>query len=113
MPMIGASAAVSGIMAGAIRFVFQPGEPLSGFSLHKGGHYHGPSLPLVATFRDRRTLRFILLWLAVNIVSGLFGTSTGLADGAIAWEAHLGGFVFGLLAFSLIDPPVRLATGVQ
>ena len=106
MPMIGASGAVSGIMAAAIRFVFQPGESLSGFSLNATGSYRAPALPLVQTFRDRRTLRFILLWLAINIVTGLAGLPLGLTEGSIAWEAHLGGFLIGLLAFSLIDPPL-------
>ena len=104
--MIGASGAVSGIMAAAIRFVFQPGESLSGFSLNATGSYRAPALPLVQTFRDRRTLRFILLWLAINIVTGLAGLPLGLTEGSIAWEAHLGGFLIGLLAFSLIDPPL-------
>ena len=106
MPMIGASGAVSGIMAAAIRFVFQPGESLSGFSLNAVGTYRAPALPLVQTFRDRRTLRFILLWLGINIATGLAGLPLGLTEGTIAWEAHLGGFLFGLLAFSWIDPPL-------
>jgi len=106
MPMIGASGAVSGIMAAAIRFVFQPGESLSGFSLNAVGTYRAPALPLVQTFRDPRTLRFILLWLAINITTGLAGLPLGLTEGTIAWEAHLGGFLFGLLAFSWIDPPL-------
>jgi len=106
MQMIGASGAVSGIMAAAIRFVFQPGESLSGFSLNAVGTYRAPALPLVQTFRDRRTLRFILLWLGINIATGLAGLPLGLTEGTIAWEAHLGGFLFGLLAFSWIDPPL-------
>ncbi len=111
MPMIGASGAVSGIMAAAIRFVFQPGESLSGFSLNAAGSYRAPALPLVQTFRDRRTLRFIILWLAINIATGLAGVPLGLTEGSIAWEAHLGGFLIGLLTFSLIDPPLQTIDG--
>ncbi len=107
MPVIGASGAVSGIMAAAIRFVFQPGESLSGFSLDASGTYHAPALPLVKTFRDRRTLRFILLWLAINIVTGLAGVPLGLGEGSIAWEAHVGGFITGLVVFSWVDPPMQ------
>jgi len=105
--MIGASGAVSGMMAAAIRFVFQPGESLSGFSLNAAGTYRAPALPLMQTFRDRRTLRFILLWLAINIATGLAGVPLGLTEGSIAWEAHLGGFLVGLLAFSFLDPPLE------
>ena len=106
-----ASGAVSGIMAAAIRFVFQPGESLSGFSLNAAGSYRAPALPLVQTFRDRRTLRFIILWLAINIATGLAGVPLGLTEGSIAWEAHLGGFLIGLLTFSLIDPPLQTIDG--
>ena len=106
MPVIGASGGVSGVMAGAIRFVFQPGETLSGFSLDRGGNYRAPALPLALTFRDRRTLRFILLWLAITIATGLVGIPLGFSDGSIAWEAHLGGFFTGLFVFSLVDVPV-------
>jgi len=106
MPVIGASGAVSGIMAAAIRFVFQPGESLSGFSLNAMGSYRAPALPLWQTFRDRRTLRFILLWLGINLATGLAGLPLGLSDGSIAWEAHLGGFITGLILFSWVDPPI-------
>ncbi|MEI6573890.1 MAG: rhomboid family intramembrane serine protease [Alphaproteobacteria bacterium] len=107
MPVIGASGAVSGIMAAAIRFVFQPGESLSGFSLDASGSYRAPALPLIKTFQDRRTLRFILLWLAINIVTGLAGVPLGLGEGSIAWEAHVGGFITGLIVFSWVDPPMQ------
>ena len=107
MPVIGASGAVSGIMAAAIRFVFQPGESLSGFSLDSSGAYRAQSLPLLRTFQDRRTLRFILLWLAINLLTGLAGIPLGLGEGSIAWEAHVGGFFTGLVVFSWIDPPIK------
>lgn len=107
MPVIGASGAVAGIMAAAIRFVFQPGESLSGFSLDASGSYRAPSLPLLKTFQDRRTLRFILLWLAINLLTGLAGIPLGLGEGSIAWEAHLGGFFTGLFVFSWIDLPIK------
>jgi membrane associated rhomboid family serine protease len=28
----------------------------------------------------------------------------GIVDASIAWEAHIGGFVVGLLLFPLLDP---------
>jgi membrane associated rhomboid family serine protease len=106
MPVIGASGAVSGIMAASVRFAFQPGESLSGFSLHASGSYRAPALPLLRTLRDKRTLRFILLWLGVNIITGLIGVPLGLTEGGIAWEAHIGGFLVGLLLFNFVDPPI-------
>jgi membrane associated rhomboid family serine protease len=45
------------------------------------------------------------VWFGLNIVFGLPAIGAGLgASGAIAWEAHVGGFITGLLLFSLFDP---------
>lgn len=108
IPLVGASGAIAGIMAGAVRFMFQPGEPLSGFAFPRGSAIRMPHMPLARLIRDPRPLRFILLWIAVNFLTGLAGSPFLDGVGSIAWEAHLGGFFAGLFAFSLIDPPVRL-----
>ncbi|MDB5509198.1 MAG: Rhomboid family protein [Hyphomicrobiales bacterium] len=109
-PVIGASAAVSGVMAASIRFVFQPGAPL-GQSLRLGpdenAAYRQPALPLSRVVRDRRALTFIIFWFAMNLIFGIGAQPLGLTDSGVAWEAHLGGFLAGLLCFSWLDPPVR------
>jgi membrane associated rhomboid family serine protease len=100
--MIGASAAVSGVMAGAIRFAFQRGGPI--FRSEDSAAYLVPAAPLSVALRDPRILVFLLAWFGLNL---LFGTaSIGLPGGeqSIAWQAHIGGFVAGLLLFSLFDP---------
>jgi membrane associated rhomboid family serine protease len=48
-------------------------------------------------------LTFLAVWFGLNLAFGLFGGGT-IASGAIAWEAHIGGFVTGLLLFSFFDP---------
>lgn len=113
VPLVGASGAIAGVMAGAVRFMFQPGEPLSGFAFPRDSAIRMPHMPLRLLVRDHRPLRFILLWIAVNAVTGLFGASFMGGSGTIAWEAHLGGFFAGLLAFSFLDPPVRLPDDEQ
>jgi membrane associated rhomboid family serine protease len=105
-PMIGASAAISGTMAAAMRFAFQPGGPLSGWNLHDDAAYRVPAASLLGTFRDPRILAFILVWFGINALFGLGGFP--LDNGrAVAWEAHIGGFVVGLLSFSAFDPVRR------
>ena len=47
---------------------------------------------------------FVVVWFGLNIVFGLLGGNNGLTSGAIAWEAHIGGFIAGLLLFPLLDP---------
>ena len=105
-PLVGASAAISGAMAASARFAFAPGSPLGPWA-RRGvlAAYQGPSLPLRFILRDARVVAFLGIWFAVNILFGVLSTPLGLSDAAIAWEAHIGGFLTGLLLFRLFDPP--------
>ncbi len=97
-PMIGASAIVSGYMGAAARFAFQPGK--------RGGlNIYGPALPLAQSLADTRFLSFLAVWMGLNFIFGS-GIVPLAGDGAsIAWQAHVGGFVAGILAFSFLDRP--------
>ena len=54
--------------------------------------------------RDGRTLLFVFVWFAFNALSGLrFFSMPGMEE-SVAWQAHVGGFVAGLLGFTLLDP---------
>jgi len=106
-PVIGASAAVSGAMAGAMRFAFQHGGPLGMLRGDDEQTYRVPAVPLSGVFRDPRVLIFIFVWFGINLLFGL-GSGSGLSitggDQPIAWQAHIGGFMAGLLLFSWFDP---------
>jgi len=103
-PLVGASAAISAHMAGASRFIFTSGVPFGGFT--RGGPlaYRRPAAPLSVIVRDRRVVVFLLTWFGINLVFGIAGSNSGLASGAIAWQAHIGGFLAGLFLFPLFDP---------
>ncbi|MPZ39751.1 MAG: rhomboid family intramembrane serine protease [Rhizobiales bacterium] len=103
-PMIGASAAISGAMAAAMRFVFQRGGPLGMLGRGEEESYHVPAAPLSTMLRDPRVLAFLAVWFGVNIVFGMGAVAIPGAEGIVAWEAHIGGFLAGLLGFSLFDP---------
>ena len=47
------------------------------------------------------------IWIALNVFFGLFGGTPGAGNEPVAWTAHIGGFVYGLLAirFFLPRPP--------
>jgi len=110
VPMIGASAAVSGAMAAAMRFVFQQGGPLATFRMGADAAYRVPAVPLGATLRDPRFLLFLAVWLGLNALFGLGTVSFGTEAGQdIAWQAHVGGFFAGLFLFSAFDPAVPRA----
>jgi membrane associated rhomboid family serine protease len=91
-PLIGASAAVTAAMGAAARFVFDP-EAREGAS--------APSL--AASLRNRSVMVFTLAWFFANAMSGLGANPSALANASIAWEAHIGGFLLGFLAFALFD----------
>lgn len=101
-PVVGASAAISGQMAAALRFL-----------LSRRGHisYSPESLaaiPLATlgeTLRNPRILTVIVVWSIINLLFGLGYISFSPGDASIAWEAHIGGFMFGLLCFGLFDRP--------
>jgi membrane associated rhomboid family serine protease len=103
-PMIGASAAVSGAMAASMRFAFGRG----GFLSLRRGDAHAaafvPALPLLQALRHPRVLAFLAVWFGVNIVFGIGSITVGSQSATVAWQAHIGGFVAGLLLFSLFDP---------
>ncbi|MGA3303636.1 MAG: rhomboid family intramembrane serine protease [Methylovirgula sp.] len=109
-PVVGASAVVSGTMAAATRFVFQPGAPLGDRTRDAGREgesaaFHQPALPLLRIFADRRAMTFLAAWFFANLLFGLAPQLSGMEGVTIAWQAHIGGFLVGLLAFPLFDPP--------
>jgi len=108
-PMIGASASVSGAMAAAIRFAFVRGSFLSFDRSDANAAAKVPAQPLWRALRDRRVLSFLAIWFGVNIVFGLGSIAIGTEGVSVAWQAHIGGFLAGLLLFSLFDPVPRTA----
>ena len=104
VPVIGASAAISGTMAAAMRFAFQRGGPLG--MLHGADEqaYRVPAIPLIRVLSDARVLIFLAVWFGINILFGLGSLSITGSDQPVAWQAHIGGFLAGLFLFSWFDP---------
>lgn len=99
VPMIGASGIVSALMGGACRFALgAAGRPVS---------LDAPSAPLLTIRRslsDRTVLFFIIFFFVTNVALGSGAAALMGEEGAVAWEAHLGGFLFGFLCFAFFDP---------
>ena len=104
-PVIGASAAISGTMAAAMRFAFQRGGPLSFRRSGGDADYHVPALPLARVLREPAVIAFLVVWFGLNFVFGLWSTPFTGNNEVVAWQAHIGGFIAGLLLFSWFDPP--------
>jgi membrane associated rhomboid family serine protease len=78
-PVIGASGAISGVFGAVLMLMRYVGSL--------------PSLLPVAG-----------IWIALNIFFGIFGGAPGSGGEQIAWAAHIGGFVYGLLAIRFFAP---------
>jgi len=107
VPLVGASAGVSAIMAAACRFVFQPGGPLGPadrLTYDPQEAVRTPSIALADSWKDRRILQFVAAWFLINLAVGFLAVPLGMTQNGIAWEAHIGGFIAGFFFFRLFDP---------
>ena len=84
--LVGCSGAASGLMGAAARIIEGRGR--------------------VGSLFGRTVLGMTMGWAIVNIVFGISGLTPGAAGMPVAWQAHIVGFLAGLL---LIGPFARLA----
>lgn len=99
--VIGASGVVSGLMGAAARFVFSPSGRISRQFAHLNRR-----LTIREAFSNRSVLVFSAIWFLTNFAIGFFQLFGGGEGASIAWEAHIGGFLFGFFFFPLFDPPL-------
>ena len=97
-PLVGASGSISAMMGAAARFAFQIDRS------SKQPVFGGPILPLSVVFQSRPVMIWLGVWLVINFVTGVFSLVPNL-EGGIAWEAHVGGLLFGFFLLPLFDPP--------
>lgn len=100
IPVVGASAAISGTMAAIVRFAFSPGARLGEYGGFDGREARTASLSKLG--QNRQALFFLVVWFGVNLLLGAFPQAAGSTE-PIAWEAHMGGFLFGLVTFGVFD----------
>src|ERR1700716_843545 len=103
LPMVGASASISGAMAAAMRFAFQRGGPLR-LRRDRDEAYRCPAASLPASLRDPRVLAFLLVWFGVNLLFAVVPLGTSDTEQSVAWEAHIGGVPPRPRFFSAFDP---------
>ncbi len=78
-PVIGASGAISGVFGAVLMLMRYVGSLNS-------------LLPVAA------------VWIGLNIFFGIFGGTPGAGGEQVAWAAHVGGFLYGLLAIRFFAP---------
>ncbi|MBK8458144.1 MAG: rhomboid family intramembrane serine protease [Phyllobacteriaceae bacterium] len=95
--LVGASGAISGMTGAAARFGFRVDRT------RRPSAFSGALQPLTYAVRSPSVLSFLAVWMAINLVAGSGVFTGGAAGPAIAWEAHLGGFLTGFLGVGLFD----------
>jgi membrane associated rhomboid family serine protease len=90
-PMIGASGAIAGVLGAYL--VLYPGARVASL------------VPIffIFTIVEVPATIFLLFWFVSQVFSGLFALQGGGSSG-VAWWAHIGGFLFGLLYMILFVP---------
>tara|TARA_R110002124_G_scaffold63350_48_gene173603 strand:- start:5135 stop:5869 length:735 start_codon:yes stop_codon:yes gene_type:complete len=100
--LVGASGGVSGLTGAAVRFIFQPvivaEDPATGQRVVVGRRLAS----MGEIWRDSRTRSFVLIWVVLNAAVPLLPLLTG-TEVAVAWQAHLGGFIAGIAMVGLFE----------
>ncbi len=97
VPNLGASGAIAGVMGGYL--ALYPSSTIALFVW-----------PLsLFTGRDLRMPAWLMLglWFAVQVILGGSGMAEAGATGGVAYWAHIGGFITGLVLALLVRPGVR------
>jgi membrane associated rhomboid family serine protease len=111
VPVIGASGAVAAMMGGVMRFLFSALDRGEGYLLREAPEAI-PLTTLTEALTHRRILLSSALFVGINLLA-IVGFGSMGATGTIAWEAHLGGYAFGLLAFGFFDIATHNASPSQ
>jgi membrane associated rhomboid family serine protease len=102
--MIGISAGVSGMIAAAIPIMYA-GNIRMGVASEAQMAILKPLTPM-QILQNKQALVFTIIWLGLTMFTATSQYFTGTAfleERVVAWEAHLGGFIAGLIAFYLLD----------
>jgi membrane associated rhomboid family serine protease len=87
-PLVGSSGALSATAGALVRMSISPKLPFD------------PRYPIMPA---KTAILFGLFWIGMNFFFMLTALSVSFGIGNVAWEAHIGGFLFGFTVGRLID----------
>lgn len=94
-PVIGASGAIAGVM-GSYMLLFPDARVVV-------------LIPIFFFFliRELSAFFFIIIWFMIQLISGIVALDPMMSGSNIAWWAHIGGFVAGMILAYPLDNPVQ------
>lgn len=96
IPLVGASGAIAGIL-GAYFVCFPRARVLALVPFF-----------FFITLTEIPAIFFLMLWIAVQLFSGIAALGVPSAAGQVAWWAHVGGFFAGMFLIRFFRPPRRV-----
>ncbi|HEU5094824.1 MAG TPA: rhomboid family intramembrane serine protease [Reyranella sp.] len=96
----------AGLAAGLVHILSFPNsaDPVVGASGAISGVFGAVLVMLWRTGRMPSLLPIAAVWIALNVFFGIFGGTPGANGQPVAWTAHIGGFVYGLVALRFFAP---------
>lgn len=102
VPMVGASGAIAGVLAGYVR-LFPNARILTAVPIF-----------ILLTFMEIRAVFFIFIWFGMQFFLGVSSLgSLGTETGGVAFWAHIGGFVIGFLLIKRMTPTPNDTAGFR
>jgi membrane associated rhomboid family serine protease len=101
----------AGVVAGFVQVLLFPesGDPVVGASGAISGVFGGVLMLMRRVGSLPGLLPVAVIWIGLNVFFGIVGGMPGAGGEQIAWAAHIGGFLYGLLTIHLFLPrPPRL-----
>jgi membrane associated rhomboid family serine protease len=96
----------AGIVAGFVHvlFYYDTMDPVVGASGAISGLFGAVLILMQRVGRMPSLIPIAAVWIGLNVFFGLVGGAPGTGGEPVAWTAHIGGFVFGLLAVRWFIP---------
>lgn len=105
--LIGASGGVAGLTGAAMRFIFEPAQAVRNPGTGEVTLYAPKLAGMGEMWSNVRTRTFTFFWLGINLAIPVYDYFVAASPSQIAWQAHIGGFLFGLILPSLAERMLR------
>ena len=105
--LIGASGGVAGLTGAAMRFIFEPAQAVRNPETGEVKLFAPRLADVARMWSNVRTRTFTFFWLGINLAIPVYDYFVAASPSQIAWQAHIGGFLLGLILPSIVERVLR------